>query len=300
MALGATMYVPIVHPGIDAVVRGRKPPGLRSVVLCLEDALHVAEVERGLRRLRTLLADLDRRPRTAGPRIFVRPRNLDMAHVIAGLPGIGRTSGLVVPKLTVEGVEAWWALAEAADLALMPTLERAWVLDPVALSELAAALDGRDRSRLVALRVGGNDLLGLMGLRRTPGATVYDGPLLWGLSQLMCQLGARGYPLTAPVFDVLDDADTLAREARLDAGFGFVGKTAVHPAQIAVIERGFAASEEDLLLAREVLAPEARAVSRRAGRMLEPATHRAWAERTVARAAIYGIIDAAEGMRLPG
>lgn len=52
MALGATMYAPIVHPGIAAVVRGRKLPRLRSVVLCLEDALHIAEVERGLTCLR--------------------------------------------------------------------------------------------------------------------------------------------------------------------------------------------------------------------------------------------------------
>lgn len=290
------MYVPITHPAIDDVVRGHRLPGLRSVVLCLEDALHVADLERGTASLRALLAGLDRRPRQAGPRIFVRPRNFGMAHTLAELPGIAQIEGFVVPKLALEDIDAWWALAKVAGLSLMPTLELAWVLDPVALSEFAAALGAHDRSRVVALRVGGNDLLGLMALRRSRGATSYEGPLLWGLSQLMCQLGAQGYPLTAPVFDVLDDFGTLAREARRDADFGFVGKTAVHPSQIPIIEDAFAVSREDERSAREILAPQAPAVSQRAGRMIEPATHRAWAVRTVARAAIYGTIEPAEEM----
>ena len=319
MALGATMYVPAMHPAIRSVVSGERYPALRSVVLCLEDALHPDDVELGLGRLRTLLGHIVREPglplgasvstgggmagRTAGgtgraardvpragPRLFVRPRGLDMARRIAGFAGVARIEGFVVPKITAADVAPWWHLVSGTPLRLMPTLESPWVFDPLALGEFVAALGEQDRGRLVALRVGGNDLLSTMRLRRTRGATLHEGPLAWGFSQIMCQLGSRGYPLTAPVFDVLDDPDTLARECRRDAAFGFVGKTAVHPDQIPVIEGAFAVTAEELAFAREALAPDADAVSRRSGRMLEPAVHGAWARRTVARAAAYGTV----------
>ena len=236
------MYVPAIHPAIHSLAAGERYPALRSVVLCLEDALHPEDVELGLERLRHLLADVARERGEArtGPRLFVRPRDREMARRIVGFAGLARIEGFVVPKIVPADVAPWWRLVDDTPLRLMPTLESPWVFDPLALGEFAAALDEQDRNRLVALRVGGNDLLSSMRLRRVRGATLHDGPLAWGLSQIMCQLGSRGYPLTAPVFDVLDDPDTLARECRADAAFGFVGKTAVHPDQIPVIERGFA------------------------------------------------------------
>ena len=292
MALGATMYVPVVHPAIRAIVAGERHPALRSVVLCLEDALHPDDVELGLERLRSLLAGIAERRDAAtpsGPRLFVRPRDRAMARRIVGFPGLARVEGFVVPKIAPADVAPWWKLVADTPLRLMPTLESPWVFDPLALGEFVAVLAEQERGRLVALRVGGNDLLSSLRLRRARDTTLHEGPLAWGLSQLMCQLGSRGYPLTAPVFDVLDDPDTLARECRRDAAFGFVGKTAVHPEQIPVIERAFAVSAEELALARETLAPEAEAVFRRSGRMIEPAVHGTWARRTIARADAYGV-----------
>ncbi len=115
----------------------------------------------------------------------------------------------------------------------------------------------------------------------------------------MCLLGSRGYPLTAPVFDVLDDPVTLARECARDAAFGFVGKTAVHPDQIDVIHHGFAVCRTDVALAHRTLNPAANAVSRASGMMLEPATHRGWANRILDRADAYGIVGDADRSSVP-
>ncbi|MEM9049166.1 MAG: HpcH/HpaI aldolase/citrate lyase family protein [Pseudomonadota bacterium] len=291
MQLGATLYMPVVHPAIPAFAGGLKPWPARSVVLCLEDALHVADLDAGLDALRALLAQLSNRP-AERPMLFIRPRNLEMARHLSDLPGIGEVAGFVAPKVGLNDLEGWLKLAQATALRLMPTLERGWVFDPVALSEFGDAVVAGSADRLIALRIGGNDLLAALALRRQKRETIYEGPLLSALSQAMCQLGARGLPLTAPVFDFIDDAETLAREAKRDASFGFVGKTAIHPCQIGVIEGSFRVAATELEQAREILDAEAAAVFRQDGAMAEPATHRAWAERMVARAAAYGIIDA--------
>ncbi|MEM8741183.1 MAG: HpcH/HpaI aldolase/citrate lyase family protein [Pseudomonadota bacterium] len=298
MQLGATLYMPVVHPAIPAFLRGQKPWPARSVVLCLEDALHVADTEAGLAALRRLLADWsDRkagiasgRPDQAEPMLFIRPRNLEMARALAGLPGMSEIAGFVAPKIGPDDLTGWLDLASASGLRLMPTLEQAWVFDPAALGAFGAALADGAVDRVIALRIGGNDLLGALALRRLAGETIYEGPLFAALSQIMCQLGALGLPLTAPVFDIMDDTATLIRETARDAAFGFVGKTAIHPQQVPLIERGFSVAADELARARQILAADAAAVFRQDGAMAEPATHRAWAERMVARADAYGII----------
>lgn len=285
LQLGATMYVPVIHPQLSDVISGASYPNLRSVVLCLEDALHDNDIRLGLETLRTLLVT---RKISNGPLVFVRPRDLEMALHIATFPGIETVDGFVVPKLAADTLPAWIAIARQLDIVLMPTLESAWVFDAVALSYFANTLIEASEGRVLALRVGGNDLLSHLALRRVRGQTIYEGPLAGCLSQLMCSLSGRGLALTAPVFDIIDDPDTLARECQRDADFGFVGKTAIHPNQIDIIQASFAVSHAALVDARQVLDNSAPAVFKRGGAMLEPATHSAWAKQTLARAAIYG------------
>lgn len=279
------MYVPVIHPQLVEVIAGTRYPSLRSVVLCLEDALHHNDVTLGVDSLRTLLKSRDI---NSGPLVFVRPRDLEMAELIATFPGIEKVDGFVVPKLAADSLPAWVAIAKAVDIVLMPTLESAWVFDAVALSHFTNTLVDAAGDRVLALRVGGNDLLSHLALRRVRGQTLYEGPLAGCLSQLMCNLSGRGFALTAPVFDITDDPDTLARECQRDADFGFVGKTAIHPDQIDIIQQCFAVPHSAFVDAQQVLDSSAPAVFKRDGAMMEPATHRNWATRTLARAAIYG------------
>lgn len=289
LQLGATMYVPVIHPLVTQIVIGERYPQLRSVVLCLEDALHHDDVSQGLHVVRDLLSDdtIDIL-NSNGPLVFVRPRDLNMAKQIAHFDGVGKIDGFVAPKLDVNTLPHWVDLAHRADILLMPTLENAWVFDAVEVSRFAKTLAQTAENRILALRIGGNDLLSHLALRRVRGQTLYDGPLAGCLSQLMCSLSGNGFALTAPVFDITDDPDTLSRECMQDVNFGFVGKTAIHPCQIEIIQRCFAVTDSMLDDARQVLDASAPAVFKRDGAMLEPATHRAWATRTLARAEIYG------------
>lgn len=289
LQLGATMYVPVIHSQLEDVVSGLRYPQLRSVVLCLEDALHDNDVNEGIRVLRKLLrSQLSNDVVNEGPMIFVRPRDLSMATEIASYEGISHIDGFVVPKLNADALPAWVSIAQQLNILLMPTLESAWVFDAVAVSHFAKTLEQTAQGRILALRVGGNDLLSHLALRRVRGQTVYDGPLAGCLSHLMCTLGGCGFSLTAPVFDITDDPETLTRECHQDVNFGFVGKTAIHPCQIDIIQHSFMVSDSLLQDARQVLDTSAPAVFKRDGAMLEPATHSAWATRILARAAIYG------------
>ncbi|GGK19893.1 HpcH/HpaI aldolase/citrate lyase family protein [Salinarimonas ramus] len=295
LALGATLYMPATRPDIREVALGAKLGGLRSIVLCLEDAVAEREIGDALANLRRLLADLDRVPETphGAPLLFVRPRSLAMAREIAQIRGAERLTGLVAPKVRPGEVTAWVEALAGRDLLLMPTLETPEVFDPLAMRDLRDELVAEAAGRVLALRIGGNDLLGCLGLRRVAGETLYEGPLGPLVAQLVGLMVPAGFALTAPVYDVVRDPATLAREAARDVSFGLSGKTAIHPMQVATIHAAYAVAADDLASARAILAEDARAVFQHAGAMCEPSVHRAWARRIVARAGLYGTADEA-------
>jgi citrate lyase beta subunit len=83
--------------------------------------------------------------------------------------------------------------------------------------------------------------------------------------------------------------DLLARETRRDLAYGLFGKSAIHPCQVPVIESEYRVSARDVDSAERILDADAPAVFRLHGAMCERATHRTWAELTLARAQLYGV-----------
>lgn len=285
--VGATLYMPVLHPKVREIVQGVIPSPAPTIVLCLEDALHESDVERGVTTLTDLLSEQEA-GEAARPNIFVRPRSLDMGARLRALPGIGRVDGFVAPKVRVETLPDWMSLLSGSDLCLMPTIETAEFFDPSRLVAFRDVILGAGPDRIAAVRLGGNDLLGTMGLRRQRGITSYEGPLGWFLSMAASVLVSSGVPVAAPVFDIIDVLETLSREVERDVQMGFISKTAIHPAQVPLIERAMRVSREDLEAASAILNQEARAVFQIGGVMCEPATHAGWARRVLARDAVFG------------
>jgi citrate lyase beta subunit len=285
-ALGATLYMPIVHHRVPAYLRGELEFPSSSVVLCLEDALAEDDVARGIATLKTLLKNCDV---TSDARVFVRPRNLEMGLRLAEFAGIEKIEGFVAPKIVPETAAAWMDLAEAADLRIMPTVESSQFFDPGRIIALREALDDHDRHRIAAIRLGGNDLLAAMALRRQAGITSWEGPLGWVLSMASSMLISAGYPVAAPVFDIIEDIETLKRETAQDVAAGFISKTAIHPAQVVHILDAFRVSDAEIAQARAILDDRASAVFQIGGVMCEPSTHRAWAQRILARSELSGV-----------
>lgn len=298
-ALGATLYMPATRADLLDVVFCTKLPELRSLVVCLEDAVADIDVETALSNLHVLLTAInDRGGRPAdGPLLFVRPRDSEMAAVLNDWPLMRHVDGFVVPKLTLRNLGAWEQAVTNPELFLMPTLETADVFNPVAMVELGLALKAKLNNRIIALRIGGNDLMGGLGLRRNPATTLYSTPMGYVIPMLAGVMGSQGFALTAPVFEQLATPNLLSEELELDIIHGLVGKTAIHPSQITIIQDALRVSLEDLNSAKLIVSDVAPAVFKHNDVMCEPATHYKWAIKILERAEWHGVRqpDAAHG-----
>ena len=284
VTLGASLYCPSTRTDLIALGNG-KLPRLRSLIYCLEDAVHEHQLEYALENLRWTLPQLD----LPGPTRFIRVRNPRIAEQVSAFEGLSAIAGVVVPKLTLANLEDYLSAIHPS-LNLMLTLETKEVFSLTAMERLRDALLERNLpNRIVSLRIGGNDLLSLLGLRRQRNQTVHEGVLGFTIAQLVNVFRPHGFNLTSPVYEVFDDPITLMRESIQDLERGLFGKTIIHPTQIDVIERTYCVAQRDLEQAELILQPHAEAVFALDGTMCEVSTHRAWAERVMLQAAVYGI-----------
>lgn len=290
LPLGAALYVPATHPDLSAVVHNAKLSFVRSVIVCTEDAIAAHELDQALAALFEVLDGCE--GVQLRQQCFFRPRNVQVFDQVMAHPNALRCfAGVVIPKFTPHNLQEWLdRVPSLRSFGIMPTLETVEVFDRGAMVQLAEQLLGHARyQQVLALRIGGNDLLALLGMRRPRGVTVYETVLGQVVADLVTTFVPYGLQLTAPVFEYLDDAETLAREVVSDMHHGLVGKTAIHPKQIEQIEQHYAVTHEALQAAQAILAPEASGVFRLDGAMCEPATHRAWAQRVVLAAEVFGV-----------
>jgi citrate lyase beta subunit len=287
LELGASLYVPSLREDLVEVGNRWKYPELRSVIFCTEDSVREEDLGRALDRLASALRRLEPAPILR----FVRPRNPGVLREILQMEGVERVDGFVFPKVNGERFSEYWsAMSPESKYLVMVTLETIEVFDPGAMMALRQILLAPGvRDRILSLRIGGNDLFQLLGMRRNRRRTVYESPIGLTISQLVTFFRPHGFNLTAPVYEFLDAPQVLALEVEHDLDHGLFGKTAIHPDQIAVIERGYQVREDEAEVARKILEVSAPAVFRMMGAMCEPATHRAWATMIEARARIYGI-----------
>ena len=283
--LGASLYIPATRGDLRELLTGRKHPELRSVVVCTEDAVHPKSLPTAMANLRQTLPLL----RDRGPMRFLRPRDPQVLASVIEMPGAKHLDGVSLPKLDELNVHDYLAVLEHAPwLAIMPILETDVVFSVDALARLRTQFDSV-RERIICVRVGGNDLLQLMGMKRPSWLTAYDTPLRLVIDNMIVAFRPYRYEVSAPVFEHIERADVLAREVELDVAHGLLAKTAIHPAQVATIEAAYAVQPDDAALADAILDPKAAAVFRFKGTMAEPATHARWALSTRARVSIYGL-----------
>jgi citrate lyase beta subunit len=288
--LGATLYMPATRDDLVDVASGARYPDLRSLVVCLEDSIRDDQVDAALTQFRRFLSQLRLLESTSArrPYLFVRPRDAFMLQAISAMTGLDLVDGFVIPKATAKSLPDYLSAISLRHHLIMPTIETREAFDPVAMRRL------RDQLRAVhdhvlAVRIGGNDLLQTIGARRSTTRTAYDGPLGLVIANIATTFIPWGFAVSAPVLECYADAALLTAEVERDLEHGLITKTVAHPSQIAPIHRAYEVSAADYDAACAILKDDAPAVFGRSGVMTEPATHRGWAECTLTRAETFGV-----------
>lgn len=291
LQLGATLYMPALKEDAIECIAGDRIPGLKSLVLCLEDAIREDQVEQAIHQLGRTLHSMSLH-RSSRVLTFVRPRNPEMLARLMRMRNIELVDGFVLPKITASTLDRWTDSLTSSCHLIMPTIETEEAFDPMEMKRLRDKLH-TIRDRVLAIRIGGNDLLSCLGTRRSRVRTLYDGPLGPVMSSLVGTFVPYGFSMTSPVLEMFSDKDLLREELERDLEHGIVAKTAIHPEQIQVIHDAYRVSPEDLDDARRILSADAAAVFKSHGAMCEPQTHRMWATHIIERAEQYGVTETA-------
>ncbi|WP_045462408.1 HpcH/HpaI aldolase/citrate lyase family protein [Vibrio hyugaensis] len=277
-SLGATLYTPCNHQNLKVVMQ--EGLGSKSMVFCTEDAVLECELEQSLENLRASIECLDI-SRSSFKR-FIRPRTPEVLAKIINFDGIEKIDGFVLPKYDLKTSTDYKNVLSRCSkrFGLMPTLESIDVMNPLKLQKIRDSLNDV-KENIICLRIGGNDLFNLLGIKRMPNQTIYETPLRTVIENFIISFRPYGYELSAPVFDMIHDQDTLIRELNMDVNYGFFGKTAIHPKQVKVIE-GFFKNYSNIHIkqAETVLKDISPAVYQMNGQMMEVACHSNWAKRT--------------------
>jgi (3S)-malyl-CoA thioesterase len=245
-----------------------------AIIFDLEDAVTPEEKDRA----RDLLAaelrgqDFGARLRIVRVNGLETPWGADDLAVFAGHPGV---DAVLVPK--VNGPADLDAVAAVVTKPLWAMLETA----QGCLNAAAIAA----HPRLEGMVMGTNDLAKELGARFRADRL----PLIAGLGACVLAARAAGKVVVDGVYNAFKDEAGLRAECEQGRDMGFDGKTLVHPAQLAVANEVFAPSDEEVTLARRMIAAyrEARAKGQGVavvdGRIVEN-LHVATAETIIAKA----------------
>lgn len=207
--------------------------------------------------------------------IIVRTNAPDSPHFAADLAALARPGVTLLnlpkiesPQALLDAVAALEA-AEHANAVTHPIGLLVNIETPRALAD--AARIAAAHPRVAGLQLGLGDLFEPYGIDRTDPRNVHAA--MFALRMAAAQAGVFAMD---GAFAALDDDDGYREEARMARRLGFIGKSCVHPRQVALANAAFAPSEAELAAARRIVeaAQAAGAQGRGAfvvdGRMIDP------------------------------
>jgi citrate lyase subunit beta / citryl-CoA lyase len=241
------LFVPASRPELFAKALASAADALS---FDLEDA--VAPERKGQARadLRAFLQTGD--ALASGKTLIVRVNALDTPHFAADIQAIARDGVSLINLPKPEHPDDVHAAAEALDAA-----ERAnGISEPIELllniespralrraAELAAA-----HPRVAGLQLGLGDLFEPLGIARRD-----TGAIQQAMFALRVAAGEANVFAYDTAFANIKDADGFRAEAQMARAFGFIGKSCIHPSQIAIANDVFRPSDEDIAHAVRVV-----------------------------------------------
>lgn len=290
MLMRSKLFVPGSRPELFAKALASQADGLS---FDLEDS--VAEDRKA--EARQTLKALFGTPAVAasGKLIIVRVNALDTPHFAADVQAVAQPG---VHLLNVPKADTPEQVREAAE-ALVRAEQRNGVAEPIRLllnietprAMLAAAELAGAHERVAGLQLGLGDLFEPLGIARRESAAIQQ-----AMFQLRMAAGTAGLFAFDSAFANIQDQDGYSEEAALARRLGFLGKSCIHPSQVALANRAFQPDGQEIAHALRVVQAAADARARGVGayvvdgRMIDGPFERR-AEAVVALARRLGLVS---------
>lgn len=315
-AVGGLLYMPATNTKIANDILTKRHKHLKTMVLCLEDAIgddmvHLAE-ESVIETL-DILYKAKEKGEIQGqelPLIFARVRDAEqMGRLRERMDKqvFSMLTGFTLPKFDKtncdEYIEIFTRVRESIDepLYIMPILESKHTMYKQYRVEnlmyIHEKLKGISEN-VLNIRVGATDFCSIFGLRRGIDKTIYDVRVVADCLADVVNVFGKNYVCSAPVWEYFGQEEGkwsqgLQRELEYDKLNGFMGKTCIHPAQLKHIQESYIVSYEEYADAISILGIKDGITGVVKGygnnKMNEVKTHTTWAKRIIGMASVYGV-----------
>ncbi len=234
------LFVPASRPELFAKALAGEADALS---FDLEDAVAEARKDEARGLLRSFL--LSPESRGHGKTLIVRVNAMDTPHFGADIAEMVRDGvhliNLPKPETVQQVREAAQRIADAADANGVPQAPGLLlnIETPRAL-RCAAELAGSHAS-VAGLQMGLGDLFEPFGVNRREPAAIAQA--LFAVRMAAAEAGVYAYD---GAFADIRDSEGFSAEARLSRGLGFLGKTCIHPSQIALANAVYQPTEQEI------------------------------------------------------
>ncbi|MEQ9590807.1 MAG: CoA ester lyase [Parvibaculaceae bacterium] len=231
--------------------------GADALILDLEDSVSLEKKESARAGAREFLSGAP----NVDSQIYVRINPLDSGFALDDLVAVcvAGLEGIVVPKVNSrDDVHRLSCYLDALEVSVGIPASRLRII-PVATETPRAVLSLSSFSsglpRLKAMTWGAEDLSAVLGattnsLGKGRWTSVYESVR----SQFLLAACAAGVPALDTLYADFRDADGLAENCRISRRDGFVGRIAIHPSQVPVINESYSPTSEELALAARIIA----------------------------------------------
>lgn len=242
-ALGATLYIPAVHPKLAQYLITKKYPSLTTLVICLEDGIADSEVALAEQRVVEVFKEieeaiLDQKLKEEDlPLLFIRTRSTSqLESLLREERLLHYLTGFSLPKFnSIEGKKQLQCIKEAGSrqtesLYAMPILETKQVIDlSIRMEELLALKEIIDSYKEIILnvRIGATDFSSIYGMRRNIDSTIYDISILRDcIASIVNVFGKAedGYILSGPVWEFFSNHSRLLKPELRQTPFNRYGE----------------------------------------------------------------------------
>ncbi len=250
--------VALFAPGLkERVMTKAMESGADAVILDLEDSVPLADKAAA----RVLVAKtIDQAAGRGGPAVYVRVNAAATEFLAGDLESVARPGldAIVLPKAeTVEEVRRTAAAIERHETARKMKAESvALILMIESALGVHSCFDLIKASPRVAATCFGSARDGDLQTDLGCAWSIEGTELLYARSKVLLDTRAAGSQLIPldGVFSDLNDEAGLIADSRLSARLGYVGRTVIHPKQIAPVRQAYAVPESEVAYYRKVVA----------------------------------------------